>query len=69
MGPLLKTGYIDKLERVQRQATRFKTGDYKTREEGYKCHANAGNIRTVITGTTTQHQHGGCEVTGMVDGR
>ena len=31
--PYLKQD-IDKLERVQRQAARFITGDYKTREEG-----------------------------------
>ena len=33
MGPYLKHD-IDKLERVQRQAARFITGDYKTQEEG-----------------------------------
>ena len=32
-GPYLNQD-IDKLERVQRQAARFITGDYKTREEG-----------------------------------
>lgn len=28
------TSDIDKIERVQRRAARFKTGDYKTRDEG-----------------------------------
>jgi hypothetical protein len=27
-------GYFDKLERIQRRAARFITGDYKSRKEG-----------------------------------
>ena len=54
MGPLPKTGY-------RQIGTRTKTSSsfHNWRLQNARrrlCHANAGNTRTVITGTTTQHQ-------------